>query len=101
LTNEKTAVLIISPANKNTLSNNDLIKQVICSNMGYAFDRFDRKCDPSCEIGVVDAHAFKRWFINTLHKISTEKQIMQETTRERLKAITQHTSRNIQRAWTE
>jgi hypothetical protein len=99
LTNEKTAVLIISPSNKNTLANNDLIEKVIRSNMGYAFDRFDRKCDPSCEIGVVDVHAFKRWFINTLHKISAEKQSMQETNRNRFKDISQHTPKDIHRAW--
>jgi hypothetical protein len=99
LTSEKTAVLIISPSNKNTLANNNLIEKVLRPNMGYAFDRFDRKCDPSCEIGVVDVHAFKRWFINTLHKISAEKQSMQETNRDRFKDILQHTQKNIHRAW--
>ena len=98
LTNEKTAVLIISPSNKNTLANNDLIEKVIRSNMEYAFDRYDRKCDPSCEIGVVDVHAFKRWFINTLHKISSEKQMMQETSRRGFKDISQHIPKNIHRS---
>ncbi|MBN8657126.1 MAG: trypsin-like peptidase domain-containing protein [Anaerolineae bacterium] len=99
LTNDKTAVLIISPSNKNTLAKNNLIEKVIRDNMEYAFDRFETKCDPSCEIGVVDVNAFKRWFINTLHKISAEKQSMQETNRNRFKNILQHTPKHIHQAW--
>lgn len=98
LANDKVGVLILSPLSKNMRQSNNLVEEVIRSNMDYAFDRFAIKCDPSCEIAIGDARIFKRWFINTLHKISAENQGMQERNKILIEELSPH-KRGIDRAW--
>lgn len=90
LTNKKIAVLILSPMNEDARMNNALVKEIIQSNMNYVFERFEQDVDPSCEIGMGDINNFKRWFMNALHHISTEKQSMPEANKRLMENKIEH-----------
>lgn len=98
---DKVAVLVLSPVSQSTIDSNELLEKVIRTqmDMGYAFDRFERKCDLLCEIGVRDKRMFKRWFINMLHKITLDAKRMTETNRAEFEEITPYEPRNIHKAW--
>jgi hypothetical protein len=95
LTNKKIAILILSPMNESTEMNNDLVQEIIQSNMNYVFERFAQDADPSCEIVMGDINSFKRWFMNALYRISIEKQKMPEINKERLANIVSHEPRGM------
>lgn len=63
---DRVAVLTLSPVNSNTLPVNQLIESHISSQMQRAFARFDRYLDKLCEFGLGDLRAIQRWLFATL-----------------------------------
>jgi hypothetical protein len=64
--NDRVAVLTLSPVNSSTLPVNQLIESHISSQMQRAFARFDRYLDKLCEFGLGDLRAIQRWLFATL-----------------------------------
>jgi len=64
----RAAILVISPVDTNVLEINQLIEQVVDSQMEAAFTRFDVEFDHLCEIGAGNSRALKRWLFTALHR---------------------------------
>jgi hypothetical protein len=64
--NERAAMLVLSPVNSSTMPVNQLIEREIGSQMQRAFARFDRHLDKLCEFGVGDLRALQRWLFSVL-----------------------------------
>lgn len=64
--NERIAMLALSPVNPSVVPVNQLIESQISSQMQRAFARFDRYLDKLCEFGLGDLRAIQRWLIATL-----------------------------------
>lgn len=69
--NERAAMLVLSPVNSSTIQVNQLIEQVISSQMELTFSRFDEHLDRLCEIGVGDLRALQRWLFAILPETAT------------------------------
>ncbi len=64
--NERIAMLVLSPVNSRANQVDQLIEEVIDSQMALAFSRFDEHLDRLCEIGVGDLRAIQRWLYTIL-----------------------------------
>jgi hypothetical protein len=69
--NERVAMLVLSPVNASALQVNKLIEEVIESQIEPAFLRFDEHFDRLCELGVGDLRTLKRWLFAILPEAAT------------------------------
>lgn len=64
--NERVAMLVLSPVNSSAIPVNQLIEREIGSQMQRAFARFSKYLDRLCEFGVGDMRALQRWLFAIL-----------------------------------
>lgn len=64
--NERVAMLVLSPVNPGDIPVNQLIEREISSQMERAFARFSISLDKLCEFGVGDLRVFQRWLFAIL-----------------------------------
>lgn len=69
--NERAAMLVLSPVNSSAIPVNQLIEQEISLQMQRAFARFSKNLDRLCEIGIGDLRAFQRWLFAILPEAAT------------------------------
>jgi hypothetical protein len=64
--NERVAILALSPVDSCAIPVNHLIEQEMSSQMQRAFARFSKYLDRLCEFGIGDLRAIQRWLFVTL-----------------------------------
>lgn len=64
--NERVAMLVLSPVNSCAIPVNQLIEQEMSLHMQRAFARFSRHLDKLCEMGIGDLRALQRWLFTVL-----------------------------------
>lgn len=69
--NERVAMLVLSPINSCAIPVNQLIEREIGSQMQRAFARFSKYLDRLCEFGVGDLRALQRWLFTVLPETAT------------------------------
>ncbi len=99
LMNNDVAAMVLSPMSNNTLAGNASIEQLICSQMNYAFDRYEKDCDMLFEIGTGDIRSVKRWMVNFLDKVSNQKTKINEKNKMKFKAEMQYEPKGIEKFW--
>jgi len=68
---ERVAMLVLSPVSSRNLPVNQLIEQMVDSQMELVYSRFDERLDKRCEIGCGDLRAIQRWLCATLPEVVT------------------------------
>jgi hypothetical protein len=64
--NEKTSILVLSPINPQITNVNQILENLIKSEIELAFHRFNTEFDKRCEIGLGDLRSMKRWLFSIL-----------------------------------
>jgi hypothetical protein len=85
--NRRMAILVVSPLNAHKLPLNNYIVDALEVRLEKLFDRFDRKMDRLCEVGVGDLRGLRRWLVFALEDVNRQRKIPDPDNRRRMEQI--------------
>ncbi|MBN1874608.1 MAG: hypothetical protein JXA33_10295 [Anaerolineae bacterium] len=63
---KRIAIVVVTPVNPQYYSINQVITEIIETQMVSVFDRFDEELDRLCEVGIGNIRGLRRWFFSVL-----------------------------------